>query len=74
MADVLSLDTSTQGDICHNELGEEGTAYAMTQQVNGLPVQGSEVILLAEPDGQVAGLYNYYNPELHNVDTNPPRC
>ena len=71
MADVLSLDASTQGDICHNELGEEGTAYAMTQQVNGLPVQGSEVILLAEPDGQVAGLYNYYNPELHNVDTNP---
>ena len=71
MADILSLDASTQGDLYHNELGEEGTAYAMNQQVNGLPVQGSEVILLAEPDGQVAGLYNYYNPELQNVDTNP---
>ena len=36
--------------------------------VNGVPVQGSQVILVTDRDGTVTGVFNYYDPRVADVD------
>ncbi|TQR83272.1 hypothetical protein D8S82_28010 [Mycobacterium hodleri] len=54
---------------------DQGTAfqtfYRLTQTINGIPVIGSEVILVADANGTVTGLYSNYTSKLSDADTTP---
>ena len=49
--------------------GDE-TYYRCTALINGVPVEGSQVILVAR-DGEVTGLYSTYNKFADNLSTTP---
>src|SRR5262249_52967716 len=47
------------------------TFYRLRETVNGVPVEGSEVILVTDADGRVTGLFNNHNRALDGIDTTP---
>ena len=52
--------------------GEFSAAYfRLRPTVNGLPVLGSEVVLVTDGNGQVRGVFSGYDPLLGQLDTTP---
>ncbi len=45
------------------------TFYRFSPTVDGIPVLGSQVILTADDEGNVSGLFNTYNDKIYDVDT-----
>jgi Zn-dependent metalloprotease len=51
--------------------GVDETFYRLSQEVNGVPVVGSQVILVTDGGGTATGLFNYYVKGIRNVNTTP---
>ncbi|BBZ67931.1 hypothetical protein MINS_33600 [Mycolicibacterium insubricum] len=60
---------ASAGDITVSRAGQ--TYYRLSPTVNGVPVQGSQVILVTDRDGTVTGVFNYYDPRVADVDVTP---
>lgn len=53
--------------------GYSRTIYRAHHSVDGVDVVGSDVILVTDTDGNVTGLFNYYDGRADVVDTTPAR-
>jgi len=49
--------------------GVVGQFYRLAQSVNGVPVVGGEIVLAADGDGKVVGVFGSYSPQLGAVNT-----
>lgn len=65
MADDLSYQTAEDSS------GYEEHFYRYSPIVNGVPVVGSQVILSANKEGQVTGLFSSYNDSIYDINTEP---
>ncbi|MGV0794381.1 Ig-like domain-containing protein [Mycolicibacterium sp. XJ1819] len=45
--------------------------YSLRQEVNGIPVVGSEVVLVTDHNGAVTGVFSMYDTDITAVDTTP---
>lgn len=45
--------------------------YRLSDNIAGIPVLGSEVILVTDADGRVTGLFNNHNSRVDSTDTTP---
>lgn len=54
---------------CEEGTAQETTHYLFTQEVNGVRVRGSDVILMTDQDGLPIGLFSSYNDGINDVST-----
>gem|GEM_PF-4629557 len=55
-----------------DEVGQVATVYyRLRPSLNGVPVLGSEVVLVTNGDGQVTGVFSYYDNRSESIDTTP---
>ncbi|MGI6205266.1 MAG: InlB B-repeat-containing protein, partial [Anaerovoracaceae bacterium] len=73
---VFGENFSVNGSDIYEETVDKGknsetNYYRVSPEVNGVPVNGSQIILQTDGDGNVTNLYTSYNEAIEKVDTTP---